>query len=294
MIQIERFPYTPELGWSVTRYEAFSTCRRQYYYQYYRKSDREYPLARIDLLRALSSVPLEIGNLVHDTVAELLRRLLKSDAAIDPARFAAFVERRVIDAVAAKTFREVYYGERPLVTVADLLPAVQESLDAFLGSPRFTWIQGEAGADKEDWLIEPEGYGEARIEGMKVYCKVDFLFLVQGRAVILDWKTGKEDPAKHGKQLLGYRTWAMHHLHLPADRIDAVLAYLRPAYREVTIPVNPEDVNAFAARIRAETEEMRACCADPVQNLPRAKGDFPLTDALAICRQCNFRELCGR
>jgi hypothetical protein len=294
VIQIERFPFTPELGWSVTRYEAFSACRRQYYYLYYRKFDREYSLARIDALRCLSSVPLEIGNLVHDTVAEVLRRLLKSDAAIDPARFAAFVERRVEDAVAAKAFREVYYGERPPVTAADLLPAVQVSLDTFMRSPRFLWVQGEAGVDKDEWLIEPEGYGEARIEGMKVYCKVDFLFLVQGRAVILDWKTGKEDPAKHGKQLLGYSTWAMHHLRLAADRIDAVLAYLRPEYHEIAATASPEEIHAFAARIRAETEEMRACCTDPAQNLPRPKGEFPLTDSPAICRQCSFRELCGR
>ena len=41
MSPIKRFPFTSILGWSATRYETFSICKRKYYYQYYSKYDRE-------------------------------------------------------------------------------------------------------------------------------------------------------------------------------------------------------------------------------------------------------------
>ena len=38
-MKTEKFDYTPILGWSVTRYDKFLTCKRQYYYEYYGKYD---------------------------------------------------------------------------------------------------------------------------------------------------------------------------------------------------------------------------------------------------------------
>ena len=70
-----KYPFTPVLGWSVSRYDKFTTCKRQYYYDYYAKYDVEVPQQRIAFLRSLTSVPLEVGNLVHDTISTLLNRL---------------------------------------------------------------------------------------------------------------------------------------------------------------------------------------------------------------------------
>jgi hypothetical protein len=39
---------------------------------------------------------------------------------------------------------------------------------------------------------------------------------------------------------------------------------------------------------------MRSLCLDPERNVPMAKEDFPLTDNLGSCRQCQFRQLCDR
>jgi hypothetical protein len=143
-------------------------------------------------------------------------------------------------------------------------------------------------------LIEPFGFGEARVDEMKVYCKVDFLFVVDGRTVILDWKTGKKDTQKHTRQLLGYATWATHHLEVPADTVDAVVAYLRPSYEEFPLTPSADDLDAFADKSRAETEQMRAFCSDVEENRPLDKPSFPMTDRLQMCRMCSFKELCGR
>jgi hypothetical protein len=265
-----------------------------YYYQYYAKFDPDYSRAKIDALKHLTSIPLEIGNIVHDVVSTVLRRLLKTNDDIARRRFQEFVERMVSEYCRNKTFFEVYYSKMDSVEPADVLPAINECLTTFLGGQRFQWIRDKAIHCKHDWLIEPPGYGEARIDGMKVYCKVDFLFMVDGRAVILDWKTGKRDEVKHGKQLVGYSTWAAHHLNLSAAEIDAVIAYLRPTYQEVKLSPSDGDLKEFAAQIRAETEEMYSFCGQVQENVPIAKESFPMTSRLGFCKYCNFKELCER
>jgi len=294
MLKIKRYEFSPILGWSISRYEMFSTCKRLYYYQYYAKFDPDYPRMKIDAFKNLTSLPLEIGNIVHETISTVLRRLLKSNDDIDRERFEEYVERKARENCTSKTFFEVYYGEMASVRAVDILPPIHECLTTFLESPRFGWIKNKAVASKHHWLIEPPGYGEARIDEMKIYCKVDFLFVVDGRIVILDWKTGKHDEEKHRKQLLGYSTWAARHLDVSAAEIDAIIAYLRPSYDEVKLSPGDRDLQEFAAQIRVETERMYSFCSNVLENTPLAKESFPMTSRLALCRYCNFKELCDR
>lgn len=294
MLKIKRYDFTTILGWSVSRYDMFTICKRLYYYQYYAKFDSDYPREKIDALKNLTSVPLEVGNIVHDTISTVLQRLLKSEDEIDRERFEVFVEKKVKQSCKSKPFFEVYYAEMESVEPEDILPAINECLTTFLDSPRFEWIKDKAIGSKRDWLIEPPGYGEARIDGMKVYCKVDFLFIVDGRIVIMDWKTGKRDEKKHGKQLLGYSTWAAHHLNASASNIDSIIAYLRPSYEEVELSPADSDIEDFVVQISAERQQMYAFCSDVEQNLPLEKETFPMTTQWGFCRYCNFKELCNR
>ncbi|MCX6071749.1 MAG: hypothetical protein NTU91_12985 [Chloroflexi bacterium] len=40
---IQQFPYTPILGWSLSRYDLFSLCKRKYFFHYYTKSTVKSP-----------------------------------------------------------------------------------------------------------------------------------------------------------------------------------------------------------------------------------------------------------
>jgi hypothetical protein len=296
MLAHRRYPYTPQLGWSVSRYHAFATCRRQYYYSYYAKFDREYPLPLITQLKQLTTLPMETGNVVHGAIAAVLQRLLRSPSDIDRGRFAGFVEDRVRARVRSADFAEVYYHEMEAVALPHLLPGVQECLDAFLDSQRYIWVRDEAmrPGHGNEWLIEPEGFGECRIAGRKAYCKVDFAFLVGGQLTILDWKSGRRDEAKHAHQLLAYAAWAVHEQGLLPAQVQTVAAYLRPAYSEVGGQPSTAELEAFVEQMQAQVEQMRACCADPEQNVPLGKEAFAPTESPAVCRHCTFRQLCGR
>jgi hypothetical protein len=290
--KIKKFGYTDILGWSVSRYDKFSACRRQYFYDYYAKFDPEHPRAKIDTLKKMTSVPLETGNIVHDAIKVLLERLLVSEAPVDKDRFFDFALEKARSYCSSKVFSEVYYGDRETVNPDDVFTGVKNCLSNFLGSERYDWIIKKAITNKTGWVVEPPGFGETRISGMKAYCKVDFLFPVENEVFILDWKTGRQDERKHKKQMLGYSSWAAYHCEISPDRIVPVVVYLQPAYGEMHAKFDDADVAGFITQVEAESKEMQGFCANVEKNIPRDKSDFVKTENPRICQYCNYRELC--
>ena len=57
MTEIKRFPYTPKLGWSATRYDLFSICKRRYFFHYYAKYDSEIQVRHLTRFKDLVTVP---------------------------------------------------------------------------------------------------------------------------------------------------------------------------------------------------------------------------------------------
>jgi hypothetical protein len=292
MNPIKAFPFTPILGWSASRYDLFSICKRKYYYHYYGKYDPQVPVRLIQELKALSSIPLAIGSTVHSVIQALLTRLKRTSQDIDQARFSGFARQAAEEAARKSAFHEVYYREREAVTLDDLYPKVQDCLSNLLASDRYRWLVEDAIRTSPDWVIDPPGYGETRMDGLKVYFKVDFLFPVGDRLHILDWKTGKQDAAKHRKQLVGYSAWASYHYEVDPERVQPAVAYLYPEYREVDETFNASDLEHFAIQVRAETQEMYEYCRDVEQNIPLDKSEFARVDDPRICSFCEFRGLC--
>ncbi|MBE9569120.1 MAG: PD-(D/E)XK nuclease family protein [Proteobacteria bacterium] len=286
------YEYTPILGWSTSRYGMFRTCKKKYFYHYYGKFDEEYPRSKIEELKNLTSIPLEIGNIVHDTIRDILRRLLKSEKEIDKGRLFDYTRHTTETSCNSKTFDEVYYKKMDEVRVEDIFEKIIDRLYHFLDSDTFSFITTGALPSKGRWIIEQQGYGETRIEGMKAYCKVDFVFPVDDKIYILDWKTGRPDHEKHRKQLLGYAYWVFSEFDTPIASIIPIIVYLNPQYKELRVEIGEGDIQGFARMMKRETEEMYAFCRDIEQNIPRPKEVFEKTDQLAICNYCNFKELC--
>ncbi len=291
---IRRFDYTDVLGWSHSRYNTFRTCKRKYFYQYYAGFDKEHVI-KINTLKNLTSIALEIGNITHQILQVLLKRIRKSEAEIDRQKFSGFSKRKAKEIFQSKIFQEIYYRDLDIIDFEeDILKRVNQGLANFLESDRLEWLFAEALTEKDDWMIEPEGFGECRIDNMKAYCKVDFLFPIGDEIHVIDWKTGKSDYSKHSEQLKGYVTWVAFHFGKKYDEIKPTVAYLLPEYRENSIEVNEFDIEDFSSQIRKQTNQMYQYCLDPEANTPLAKERFPMTENEKICKYCNFRELCDR
>lgn len=292
MPEIRRFAYTATLGWSSSRYDLFSICKRRYFYQYYAKYDQEIPKGRIERFKALVSAPLETGAIVHKAIEVLLNRLKTTPEDIDREEFFDLAKRETGHRPRIKAFEEAVYGDVKELEVKDLLPKIQECLKNLLASERFDWLVNDVIASSDQWIIDPPGYGESRIGTLKVYCKVDFLFPIGEELHIIDWKTGKPDPDKHRKQLIGYSTWASYHFDAEPVDVRPTIAYLHPNYHEVHETFNAFDLENFAIQVRAETEEMYKYCRDVDNNIPLDKAEFPLVDNQRICAFCNYRGIC--
>lgn len=192
----------------------------------------------------------------------------------------------------SKNFLEVYYGQQEKIDADDLKDRVGSYLKNFFASRWYAWLTGEAISDRGNWIIEPQDYGELRINGLKAYCKVDFLFpIAEGNLSILDWKTGKVDQGKHQRQMMGYVLYARDIFKIAAHEVKTVIVYLSEPNEEMENSFSERELDEFAGQIAKETEEMYRYCEDIDENIPRPKSFFP-KQAGQLCAYCNYRELC--
>jgi hypothetical protein len=291
---MKKFPFTRILGWSASRYDIFSSCKRRYFYTYYAKFDTEYSVSEIAELKSLTTAPLEIGNIAHDTIEDILQRLVKSNAPIDRDKLNNFIKNRTQEYCNGKQFFETYYNQLEEVPLAEIASQATNSINLLLDSDRFRWILERPVAARKNWIIEPDGYGETRINDLKAYCKVDFLLSDNGKAYIMDWKTGRKDIDKHKKQLIGYSLFAQHNLDYKEEDIIPIVVYLKDSFEEEVFVPRKEEIESFFDTIQKETDEMQSLNIDIYENTPKPKEEFEMTSSTALCAYCSFKKLCNR
>jgi CRISPR/Cas system-associated exonuclease Cas4 (RecB family) len=287
-----KYPYTAILGWSSSRIDIFSLCRRKYFYTYYSKFDQEFVKERIDKLKQLTSAPLLVGELTHEVIRIILERLQRSSEPININRLRKHIESQVNKAVGERVFFETYYNG---VTISSLkvIDEIFHSITSFIESDRFSWINSIRMSERSNWIIEPEGYGETRIGDLKAYCKVDALIPFEGKAYIFDWKTGRRDDDKHRKQLTGYAMFALKNLGFGADKIVPIVCYLRSEFEECQLELKTAEIENFYLLVKEDTQAMYDLNSDIERNIPLDKSLFTQTTG-GICSYCEFKELCGR
>jgi hypothetical protein len=292
LLKYPNYPFTPVLGWSASRYEVFDKCKRLYFYSYYSKHVPGIPMYRVNKLKSLTSIPLEIGNVVHDVMESFLHRLQKSDKPINEASFYTYARQKMQDYFSKKTFLEMYYQQIVQIDMAAAETKIETCLRNFIASPIYNWLFMKALLNKDNWMIEPAGYGETRLNGLKAYCKMDFLFPVDDYIAILDWKTGRKDTYKHSRQIIGYAAAASNNFNLAWETIFPKIVYLYPVFEELELTPSKEAIDAFFKDVASQTDAMLDFCSDPENNTPKPIEYFPLSPSPAVCRNCNFQELC--
>ncbi|NLW30586.1 MAG: PD-(D/E)XK nuclease family protein [Fibrobacter sp.] len=290
-LKYEQYQFSPILGWSISRYETFDKCKRQYFYSYYSKYVPDIPGYKISKLKELTSVPLETGNVVHDVLEAFLRRLQKSDTDIDEKRFFEYSRKLAQRYFSEKTFIEQYYDNKT-VEIEAAYEKIETCLRNFIQSPCYNWIFMAAIRERKNWMIEPPGFGETRLNGMKAYCKMDFLLPVDGDIHILDWKTGHRDEVKHKSQLMGYAAATNSNFGIEWNRICPKIVYLYPEFGELEIQFDSDQLQQFFNTIKDQTESMYSFCSNVEENRPLPIEKFEKNPSPSLCRQCRFQELC--
>lgn len=287
-----KYKYSSILGWSVSRYETFQKCKRCYFYTYYGKHCKDVSYEEILYLKRMTSIPLEIGNIVHKIIATILERYRITSQPIDKTRFITYIYSLTKKMISYKIFKEVFYKEIDSLNEDNIFLEIKKRVNLFLESNRFDWIIDNLNySDK--WIIEPDDFGETRLNNLKAYCKVDFFLPVNNEYYILDWKTGKESAEKHTKQMLTYSLWAINDEEILLDKLVPILAYINDDYYEQVQKFTGNDIENIKEQISLETEEMYKYCSDIEKNIPLSIENFSKTENKFLCYYCNFKKLCG-
>ncbi len=189
---------------------------------------------------------------------------------------------------------EIYYDRIPSAErLRGYAERARRAVAAVTGLPLYDLIRG---LDPGDLLwVDPvdEGFSEGIIFELPPYQAIsapDLVVRDGGRAVIVDWKTGKENEADRTQVEAG-AVWAVQKLLAEETEIEGALVYTGTG--EVKrFPVTREDRERVGEVIRGDMAAMSACLADPENNVPLGEDSFPRRDDPAFCRYCEFQEIC--
>ena len=305
-------------SWSASRHDTFMSCKRRYYYSYYASVDDP----EIYRLKKLSALPLWAGSVVHDTIEAFLRThdavpsaedqqaLIRDvvhsgmltdwrvseagggpDGAYAMAAAAATQEDRSATAAGPLPFRLFEHEYDIPVEQEDKRLAVNivmRSLQHFFKSDTLCRAL-EVG--RERWLAL-EDLVSFHVGETEVFLRMDLAYRDKdGRVVIVDWKTGRNEGRFNEVQVAGYALYAAEQgwVQQP-EEISTELSYL-VIPKAVRRSVDGKKIEHARRFIEKSAANMKALLIDPLGNLARLE-DFPMIDRPSVCRRCSFRRLC--
>jgi alkyl sulfatase BDS1-like metallo-beta-lactamase superfamily hydrolase len=125
---------------------------------------------------------------------------------------------------------------------------------------------------------------------------VSSMTIVEGKTGglhIVDWKTGLPRPHDvNAAQLAIYGLFVQQKFGMALEQMTAHLVYVAAGEHRAqnVVEGEPEARRVIATFVA----DVASRLTDRERNIAGDRDRFPMTTNLAICRSCNFRELCGR
>lgn len=270
-------------------------CKRRYYYSYYASYDDP----EIRRLKKLSALPLWAGNVVHETIEQILTA---HDQPPSPTQQEALIREAVHVRMLAEWnqsnegtdgFRLFEHEYDVPVEAEDkkiLVGIVRRSLRNFFSSAT---AQAAYAVGRDNWLTIEDLVSYNVSDDVPVYLRMDLAYRDQdGTVVIVDWKTGRSEGRFSETQLSGYALYALKQgWAKEPEQIQTELAYLAiPRYVRRTM--KSQTLTNAESFIKKSAANMKALIPDPTADNATTLANFPMIDRPNYCRRCNFRRLC--
>ncbi len=294
--------------WSYSRHGLFDACRRKYWLNHYGSWggwDRQLAPERVReiyIQKNLTTVPMWIGTVVHDTAEQCLkslrrRQLPRRDQVV--ARALARARRNIResregawrhDPKRRAGFQHDYYQ---LELRPDPLPGALEEIRRQVETLLDCRIYGRM-AQAPQRILEVEDLVQIDVDGTPVWVKLDALMQGREGVVVVDWKTGRfHAEATVDRQLGVYGLYAVQRWQGRPGHIQAMHVNLR-ADQWRTFTLEAEHLEASRAFITESADRMRALLRDVEHNVAEEE-DFPMKpEGDPGCDRCRFRRDCGR
>jgi hypothetical protein len=286
-------PVENPFSWSVSRHDTLSSCERKYFYSYYAAAvDPE-----IKRLKKLSALPLWAGSVVHETIESFLKTNDRIPSVTEQeALIRATIHERMLgdwrDSDAGSLRFRLSEHEYQVPVGPDdkkiVVGTVMRSMRNFFKSEILAQAMA---AGRQRWLTV-EDLVSFTVDDVTVFLRMDLAFRdLEGRVVIVDWKTGKTEGRFNDVQLAGYALYAKEQGWAQSPQeIVTELAYLAiPRFTRKS--VDQERLDHARAFVVKSAGKMKSLLLDPVLNLGQME-DFARIDRPQVCRRCNYRRLC--
>ncbi|MGG1940406.1 PD-(D/E)XK nuclease family protein [Paenibacillus polymyxa] len=303
----------PEFSWSITRHNSLSMCSRQYYLNYYvspfgRRRDSTSFKQHAFRLKHLQKLPMIFGSSVHEQIHRTVNQL--DDLTEPPVEqeIMANIRDDLNKAYCDSKYRqhmwydrpsdyrmlaEIYYdNELSLEAISDTqekLPATVRNLVSC--NTMIDLFQRR----KETELITAERFRCMEVNGVKVWVVLDLLFrdLGKGTYVVTDFKSGKRKHDDH-TQLILYARYIKEAFQISSlEQIELRNEYLSEG-SIVTYTPTTYDFEKIEYLIQTSIEWMRSYLQDAEHNIPLEMEAFEQTKHQGMCKNCQYRELCGK
>jgi hypothetical protein len=316
---------TPYRSWSYSRQRQFQTCKRAFFYQYYWKGEPNQDV--LWELRRIKTIPLVVGDLVHEAISLALRQWMQSHVEAKDLFGGAARRYEGMLRASMSTAKVIRQGRRPpgkgpilahhlltgercaveeagLETLRDYLAAFEasEAWQFLRHKKTYTqlWEPIATATDDPQHFDATAALGFSRAVGLRIYTAFDLALEHRGEFILVDWKAAAKTEAalaQTRKQLVSYCFWARSRKK-PRNTLRIQPYFLRLG--ELWAPSYPTDTEFFDVVRDIEdhvTAEMQLVSVkanedgEPIDYIADAE-DFPPSPRQSICATCKFLTVC--
>ena len=293
--------------WSYSRRGMLEQCPRKYYYQYYgsnlNTAKNEPHKEKLRFLKKLQNRHLRSGDILHYVIRWYLKEFqqgkqpsldhllqwAKKDFRADIKYSQQYEHGSPLsdDFRHPKLLLEFYYGLPDVKSVcADTEERLMTALTNFITSQNVS--QFREGARKASALIEESA--RLKANGFTLSGRVDLVYWINGKVVIVDWKIGGSGNSDDSLQMLAYALWARQKFECPLDSIILHKAHLEDNTVS-TFNVSRKALTRVEMRILQDLERMREADKYGVRGVAEA---FTPCAQPKVCEMCQFQEICPK
>lgn len=292
-----------QLAWSCSRISLFEHCKRKYYYTYYGawggwESNASDETKELYLLKNLRSMAIAVGQIVHDIVDQALKKSQRGE------RFSyeklSHDFNRLFNFAIQLSEHKMYhrkpklqgivgyeYNKKP--TQEEIEEHRDKGLQCLKTFCESEMLQRILESDKTKWLF-PEKFTTYQIGNEAAFARFDFAYENEGSIIIIDFKTGNNLNSEINNQARAYchyfwktRNYKPENIHFLFWGLqnDTVIEHI----------CSEEDYLKFEKEVLGDLEKMKSLLTDKDNN-QTIIDNFPRTEEIVYCRDCEFRRCC--
>lgn len=290
-----------QLIWSGSRLSTYSECAKKYYYTYYGswngwKFDATDDQKELYLLKNLKIIQIITGSIVHEVVDTYLKaiknNLSKPDAiSLFEKKFNDFLQISITKAYRQRPklggiIEHEYNTELSQETINDEIEKGKTCLKNFLKSEQ---LKNILLVPSDNWMFSP-GFCKCDVNGFEAFTMFDFAYEEDGKIIIIDFKTGKQESFEGNSQAQAYAYYFWKKYDKKPEDIVFLFWHL-PSDEIIEKKFTLKTFEEFEDMVKKDMLLLQSKVDDLEENTTSEKN-FEQTQEIVYCRYCQFRRYC--